>query len=45
MREGYTNSGGKYCLSLCKVPIGLNRVKGKYRHKDYKNLKDYKALY
>ena len=37
IREGYTNLGGKYCLSLHKVPIKSSRVKGKCRYKDYKN--------
>ena len=37
MREGYINLGGKGCLSLREVPIGLSKVKGKYRRKDCKN--------
>ena len=38
IREGYTNLGNKDCPGLCKMPIKLSRVKGKYGYKDCKNL-------
>ena len=37
IKKGCVNLGGEGCLSLCKVPIGLNRVKGKCGRKDCKN--------
>ena len=37
IREGCVNLSGEDCLGLCKVPIESSRVKGKYRHKNYKN--------